>query len=363
MSAADAAVSGADASGPYYPLRVADVIDETHDARSLVLDVPDELRDRFRYRSGQFLSFRVRVGDQRLVRCYSLASAPDLDARHKVTVKRVEGGRASNWMNDHVAPGDTLEVMPPNGVFCLRENEDPSRPPRPIMLFSGGSGITPCISIMKTALESTSRTVKLVYANRDDRSIIFKDELSSLRSAHEDRLEIVHRLDDVHGFCDEALVVQEVGPHTDADFYICGPGPFMDVVEAGLARLGVPADQIFIERFESPDTPIAGEAVEGPVASGDGRTITVLLDGEETEIVAGEGETILAAVRRVGLEPPFACEEAYCGCCMARVVEGTVDMLMNDGGIDQRQIDEGWILTCQGVPAADGGKVRIEYPD
>ena len=88
--------------------------------------------------------------------------------------------------------------------------------------------------------------------------------------------------------------------------------------------------------------------------------MTISLDGKETEIVLGEGETILAAARREGLEPPFACEEAYCGCCMAKVVEGAVDMLMNDGGIDQRQIDEGWVLTCQGVPK---GKVRVEYPD
>jgi 3-ketosteroid 9alpha-monooxygenase subunit B len=338
------------AEGPYHDLAVIEVIDETEDAKSFVLDVPEALREQFAYEAGQFLSFRVEVDGHRLVRCYSLSSAPGLDDRPKFTVKRVDAGRVSNWMNDHVAKGDRLEVMTPNGEFVLRASDTP------IVLFAGGSGITPVISIIKTALRTTSRDVKLVYANRNDRSIIFEEELGALLASNAGRLDVVHRLDDVHGFVDEALVVREVGSRLDADFYICGPGPFMDVVETALQGLGVDADRIFIERFESPDTPVA----TGPVDTTAGNVVTVRLDGQETDVEIGEGETILMAARRVGLEPPFACEEAYCGCCMARVVEGEVEMLHNDGGIDQRQIDQGWVLTCQGVVK---GRARIEYPD
>ncbi|MEZ4280404.1 MAG: ferredoxin--NADP reductase [Myxococcota bacterium] len=338
-------------SGPYHHLRVARVIDETADARSLVLEIPDALRERFAYRAGQFLTFRVEVNGQRLVRCYSLASAPGLDPEHKVTVKRIADGRVSNWMNERVAAGDVLEVMQPAGVFCLRDRATP------IVLFGGGSGITPVISILKTALATTRRPVKLVYANRDEASIIFAAELESLRRAHPDRLEIVHRLDVEHGFVDVDRVVLEVGARKDADFYVCGPGPFMDVVEQGLQSLGVAKDQIFIERFTSPED-IAPPATD--VDTTGGIRVTVKLDGKETVLAMGEGETILAAARRVGLEPPFACEEAYCGCCMAKVVAGQVEMRMNDGGIDQRQIDEGYILTCQGVPKGDA---RVEWPD
>jgi 3-ketosteroid 9alpha-monooxygenase subunit B len=213
------------------------------------------------------------------------------------------------------------------------------------------------ISILKTALATGKRPVKLVYANRDEASIIFAQELEALRRAHSDRFELVHRLDVVHGFVDVARVVLEVGRRTDADFYICGPGPFMDVVEKGLQSLGVAKDQIFIERFTSPsELPAPAAAVD---TSG-GIKVTVKLDGKETLIEMGEGETILAAARRVGLEPPFACEEAYCGCCMAKVVSGRVEMRMNDGGIDQRQIDEGYVLTCQGIPKGDA---RVEWPD
>jgi len=118
--------------GPYYRLGVADVIEETDDAKSIVFDVPEDLKERFAYLSGQFLSLRVEVDGHRLVRCYSLASAPGLDPRHKVTVKRVLDGRASNWLNDHVAKGDQLEVMHPNGIFCLRDRETP------LVLFGGG---------------------------------------------------------------------------------------------------------------------------------------------------------------------------------------------------------------------------------
>jgi len=340
-----------EAAGPYHRLPVARIVDETADARSIVFEIPAALRERFAYRSGQFLTFRVEVDGHRLVRCYSLASAPGLDREHKVTVKRVVDGRVSNWMNDHVAAGDTLEVMHPAGVFCLRDRTTP------IVLFGGGSGITPVISILKTALVTTARKLKLVYANRDEASIIFAAELEALRAAYPDRFELVHRLDVVHGFVDAARVVEEVGKRTDADFYICGPGPFMDVVEKGLESLGIGKDQIFIERFSITQDASVPTAV---VDTAGGTKITVKLDGKETVIAMGEGETVLSAARRVGLEPPFACEEAYCGCCMARVVSGIVEMRMNDGGIDQRQIDEGYILTCQGIPKGDA---RIEWPD
>lgn len=351
MTVQSPGASREDGSGPYHRLRVARVIDETADARSLVLEIPAALRERFAYRAGQFLTFRVEVNGQRLVRCYSLASAPGLDPEHKVTVKRIADGRVSNWMNERVAADDVLEVMPPAGVFCLRDRATP------IVLFGGGSGITPVISILKTALATTRRPVKLVYANRDEASIIFAAELESLRRAHPDRLEIVHRLDVEHGFVDVDRVVLEVGARKDADFYVCGPGPFMDVVEQGLQSLGVAKDQIFIERFTSPED-VAPPATD--VDTTGGIRVTVKLDGKETVLAMGEGETILAAARRVGLEPPFACEEAYCGCCMAKVVAGQVEMRMNDGGIDQRQIDEGYILTCQGVPKGDA---RVEWPD
>ncbi len=342
--------------GPYYPLRVLEVVRETHDACSLVLEIPSELGETFDYSAGQFLTFRVEVGGKRLVRCYSLASSPVTDSAHKVTVKRVDEGRVSNHVNDRFVVGTVLEVMKPAGVFCLQERED--EPERPIVLFSGGSGITPVVSIIKTALATTRRPLRLLYANRDEASIIFREEIDALAAAHPDRLAVVHSLDDRDGFVDLPRARDFAAGSLGADFYICGPGPFMDVAEAALAELSVPADRIFIERFESPDDelPVDAQAAD----SGNGVAVTVTLDGKTTEIDCGPEETILQAARRAGLEPPFACEEAYCGCCMAMVKDGEVEMKMNDGGIDPKQIEQGWVLTCQGVPK---GPARVEYPD
>ena len=349
--------AGAPSQGPYHSLVVKEVIDETHDSRSVVLDVPDAQKETFAYQAGQFLTFRVEVDGHRLVRCYSLSSSPVDGGPHKVTIKRVVEGRASNWFNDHVAAGSILEVMKPAGVFVLQAGRT-----SPIVLFGGGSGITPVISILKTALATTDRNVKLVYANRDERSIIFKAELDAIVAAHGDRVEVVHRLDDRDGFVDEALVRAQVGDATGADFYICGPGPFMDVVEHTLEHMGIAHDQIFIERFESPDAAEEeAEVLTGMPAIGGGPSVTVVLDGATHQVELQEGETILHGARRQGLEPPFACEDGYCGCCMALVKEGDVEMLHNDGGVDKKQIEQGWVLTCQGVPKS--ATVRVEYPE
>jgi len=351
------------ASGPYHEVRIARIVRETADAASFVLDVPEEIADRFAYRAGQFLTFRVRVGEERLVRCYSLASSPDTDDELKVTVKRIEEGRVSNWMNETLAVGDVLEAMRPAGVFCLQERTTP------LVLFAGGSGITPVISILKSALATSARSVRLVYANRDRDAIIFREELDALGARHGDRLEVIHRLDVEDGFVDREAVERYIGDDLDADFYVCGPGPFMDTVEAALEARRVPAEQIFIERFVSltaeehaagmPAAAATGGALREP---GDAAptTVSIRIDGELHEVPYVPGQTLLEAAQAAGLEPPFACEEGYCSCCMAKLAAGRVRMLTNDA-LDEDQVEEGWVLTCQSIPLCD--EIEVDYPD
>ena len=341
-------------SGPYYDLPVARVIEETHDARSIILNVPDELKSTFAYRAGQFLTFGVPLEGHQWVRCYSLASCPDTDSEYKVTVKRVDEGRISNWFNDCVEPGQTLHVMKPAGRFCLQARDIP------LVFFSGGSGITPVISIIKSALATTRRKLHLVYANRDADSIIFRAELSALVEAHPERLEVTHRLDASEGFLDRPAARAVVAADPDADFYVCGPGPFMDVVEDALDAESVPEERIFIERFVSPELD-APEAEVTSVPSGDMNSVQVYLDGETHRVSVKPDETLLAACHRVGIDAPCACTEGYCGACMARVKSGEVEMLLNDGGLDDDQVAEGWVLTCQTKLRSAG--VEIEYPD
>jgi 3-ketosteroid 9alpha-monooxygenase subunit B len=309
-----------DATASCVELRVAKVIDETCDSRSLVLEIPPELVERFRYRPGQFLSFKIPHAGHVLTRSYSLASSPDTDREHRVTIKRVEDGRVSNWMNDRVRVGTRLMVVPPAGSFVLNDAD------RGIFFFGGGSGITPVISIIKSALATSRRSMRLIYANRDERSIIFKAELDELARAHPDRLQIVHWLDDLDGLLDRDGVKRHVGADVESDFYLCGPGPFMAIVEEALRELHVARDLVHVERFVSPPDP----------------------------------EKVLSAVRAAGLDAPYSCEEGYCSCCMAKLTAGEVKMDTNHS-LSEGLLREGWVLTCQSRCVS--GKVRIEYPE
>jgi len=246
-------------------------------------------------------------------------------------------------------------VVPPAGAFVL----DPAAT-RDILLFSGGSGITPCISIIKSALATTRRRMRLVYANRDARSIIFEKELTELVARHPGRLEVVHSLDDERGFLGAADVASHLGRELERDFYLCGPAAFMDTVEHALREHGVARERIHIERFISPPDhdPLPAEPLhEGEVAPA---SITLVLDGKAHEVPYQEGERVLHAARRAGLDPPFSCEEGYCSCCMAKLVSGKVEMAANDC-LTPELLAEGWVLTCQSRCVSKG--VKLEYPD
>src|SRR5215831_20755079 len=241
----------------YHPLTVADVIDETVDTRSFVLEIPPALEARFAYVVGQFCTFRATIGDEQIVRCYSMSSSPETGDPFTVTVKRVPGGKMSNWMNDTLGPGSAIEVVPPAGLFVLRAADTP------IVAFAGGSGITPVLSIIKTALATTAREISLVYANRGPGSVIFADAIERLRAGSGGRLSVHHHLDSEKGFLDAAACADLVGERTQADFFVCGPGPYMKVVQAGLDQRGVDPGRLLIERFELPDEPpAAGEVSE-----------------------------------------------------------------------------------------------------
>ena len=329
----------------YHPVPVKRVVDETHDTRSFVLDVPEELRDLFRYRAGQFCTFRVHVDGTELMRCYSMSSAPEVDDDLTVTIKRVPDGAVSNWLNDHVSEGDVVELTKPAGVFCVQEGE------RPVVAFAGGSGITPVMSIAKSVRATTDRPVRLLYANRDADSVIFEDDLSGLD------IEVRHHLDSDGGYLERDAVAEFVGDDLDADFYLCGPTPFMDLVEGTLLGLGVGPDRVFVERFTAPPPPSIEAA---PTEGGAPEKVTITLHGNTTEIDYQAGDTVLETARRGGLQPPFSCEAGNCATCMAMLHEGEVKMRANTA-LSPDEVEEGWILTCQSVPQTP--TLKVEYED
>jgi len=341
----------------YHPLRVARVVRETEDANSFVLDVPHDLRHVFHYAPGQFCTFRVRIDGDEQLRSYSMSSAPETDDDLTVTVKRVSGGLVSNWLLDNLTEGDVVEATKPAGVFCPQHSE------RPVVAFCGGSGITPVMSITKSVLAATPRRVRLLYANRDPGSVIFDESLDSLAGRHAGRLEVRRHFDTEGGFLTTEGVVAFVDGDADADFYVCGPGPFMDLVEAALLVMGVRKEHIFIERFLVEEQAAAAAAsrpaTETPGAAGGGATeVTVILGGKTTVVAHQPGDSLLDTARRGGLRPPFSCQAGNCATCMAFLKEGTVTMRANNA-LTPEEVEEGWILTCQGVPTSPA--VTVEY--
>ncbi len=330
----------------YHPLAVAAVVDETADTRSFVLEIPPALERTFAYAAGQFCTFRAMIAGEPVVRCYSMSSSPETGDPLTTTVKRVAGGHMSNWMNDTLAPGATIEVMRPTGLFVLRASA------APIVAFAGGSGITPVMSIIKTALATTTRPVLLVYANRSRDSVIFEHDLTRLQSRFGDRLTVHHHVDAELGFLDAARCAALAGDARHADFYICGPGPYMDTVEAGLSMLGVEPGRLFVERFVVPEiTP----AVPNDLAP---ESIVIRLDRRKHTVRYHAGDTVLETARRGGLRPPFSCEAGNCATCMAHLDKGSVAMRVNNALSDD-EIGDGWVLTCQSIPTS--AELVVDY--
>ena len=336
----------------YHQLRIARSVQETPDARSFMFEIPADLADKYKYRAGQFLTFRVPHPDGAFNRCYSLSSAPETDGnRLKVTVKRVAGGKGSNWFNDALAEGGTLHVLPPAGRFVLKDGN------APLLLFGGGSGITPMMSLIKSALRSGARKIRLFYANRDKASIIFDKELVQLLAEHAGRLEVIHHLDAEQGLTRPEEILAALKGFEQGEAYLCGPGPFMTLVERTLMDAGMPRDRVLIERFEASgnDAVPVEPQEEGDVIPAE---ITIHIEGKPHKVPYKKGQTILEAARAAGLNPLSSCEEGFCASCAAKRIKGKVVLAKNDIYTEDDLAND-WILTCQGH--CFGAEVEITY--
>jgi 3-ketosteroid 9alpha-monooxygenase subunit B len=337
----------------FHRLRIARVVQETADTRSFVLTVPPELAAAFAYRAGQYCTFRSVIDGAEVVRCYSMSSSPSTDEPLTVTVKRVAGGAMSNWMIDSLAAGDEIDVTPPSGRFVLHDDDT-----TPLIAFAGGSGITPIKSIIEYALHTTTRSITLVDANRDAEAVIFAEALQRLASQYRERFRVHHHLDSVAGF----LVPQAVHTFVDtptAACYVCGPAPFMQVVETGLRECGIADERIFIERFVDAAIPAGDEVAVGTELSGTATTkVVIKLERSTHTIDYQAGDTLLATARRAGLRAPFSCEAGHCATCMAHLQEGSVRM-RNNQALSDEEVADGWVLTCQSVPQSP--TVIVDY--
>ena len=360
-----------------FELKVVDVVEETADAHSISFEVPAGAEEQFAYKPGQFLTLAV-PSDQTGVaaRCYSLSSSPVGGGPLTITVKRTDGGYASNWVCDHLREGDSIRVLPPSGIFT------PSSLSADLLLFAGGSGITPVISITRTALQQGTGRIVLFYANRDERSVIFAEELTRLAAEHPDRLVVVHWLESVQGLPSQDQLKAFASSFASYDALGCGPGPFITLTSAALMARDFPRERRHLEKFVSlggnpfgdlhdrevaeheiedaerdPDEVTAGDvapdadAPQGPVR------LEVELDGQEYAFDDwAPGTKMLDHLESKGVKAPYSCREGECSACAIRLLEGEVKMLHNDV-LDDEDLAEGIRLGCQSVPVTDTVKV------
>jgi len=343
----------------FHKATVSRIVKETADARTFVL-APHERP--FPYRAGQYCTFRVMVDGEELYRSYSMSSAPETDAELATTVKRVPGGKVSNWMLDNLTEGDEVTITRAAGTFCLDSTS------APLLGFAGGSGVTPILSLTKSVLAATDRQVRLLCADRDRPSVIFDSAMSELVGRYPGRLQVVRHVDAERGLLDPASVAGFVGADVGADCYVCGPEGFMAVVRSALPGPG----RVFVENFDTdersreeqkavvPQSPAqTAEPKEPKEPKEDAGTITIRLGRKKASVPRVPNETLLESARRAGVRPPFSCEAGNCGTCMARLTDGHATMRANDALTDD-EVADGYVLTCQAVPDTESATVHYE---
>jgi 3-ketosteroid 9alpha-monooxygenase subunit B len=337
-------------------LVVREIVRETDDACSIVLEPPAGAD--FTYRPGQFLTLRLPTAAGPVGRCYSLCSSPHVDDELRIAVKRVRDGVASNWINDTLTVGAEIECLVPSGVFTPKSFDDD------LLLFAGGSGITPVLSILKSALTAGSGRVVLVYANQHDGAVMFAAQLRELADLHPDRLHVLHWLESVQGLPSRSLLRAFIAPYSSYTAFLCGPSPFMETVTHALRDCGVPPARIHIERFQSLiedpfSLPRADEPADERVDVGAETThLEVELDGETHEFDWPRQKKLLDFLLEKGLKAPYSCRQGLCSACACILDDGEVLMARNEI-LEQEDLDEGYVLGCQSVPISD--KVKIRY--
>lgn len=339
---------GVPAAPSYRRLTVKTIHDETAEAHSFGLAPEAGDAALYRYRPGQFLTFRIPHQDGLITRSYSLSSAPCADPEMTVCVKRVADGRGSNWFNDRLRVGARIEATQPAGRFVMRDGD------APMLLAAGGSGITPCISLIKQALIETARKVKLVYVNQNAASIIYRETLLRLEARFSDRFACQHWLDDAGGLIKAQDITTAADGWEVADTYICGPGPFMDMAEETLSDLFGPTATILTERFVSPDDASADHANPEEPTSSERASIEsfrLTLDGNEHVVPIVGYQTLLQAALAAGIDAPNSCVEGHCGTCTALLREGSVTMASTKA-LSKRNIQRGCVLACQSRPSS-----------
>ena len=355
----------------FHKLKVAEVRRETPDAVSIAFAVPPELADEYRFSPGQHLTLRREWGGQDIRRSYSICAGLD-DSELRVAVKRVDGGVFSTLCNEIIRPGDMIEVMTPQGRFGVMPEPGVARN---YLAIAAGSGITPILSLLRSVLmrEPNSRFM-LIYGNRTAKDIIFKEVLEDLKDRFLGRL-IVHHvlsreqqdLELFNGRIDADKIetlLKSFAPASKIDHaFLCGPGAMIEDARATLTRLGTPSGHVHIEYFSTEGVPVAPRPIATSAVAVDSKPVAhaqVTLHGSAYSIPMLEGETVIDAGERMGLEMPYSCRGGMCCTCRAKLVSGEVEMALNYS-LEPWEMEAGYVLTCQARPKSK--EIVVDYDE
>ncbi|MFC5429028.1 1,2-phenylacetyl-CoA epoxidase subunit PaaE [Paraburkholderia denitrificans] len=360
------------ATPQFHSLRIREVRPETADAVSVAFDVPPALREAYRFTQGQFVTLKTHIDGEETRRSYSICVGVtdyDRDGELRIGIKRVRGGRFSNFAFEQLAPGHEIEVMTPDGRFFTHLNAEHGKH---YVAFSGGSGITPVLAIIKTTLELEPRSAfTLVYGNRSVDQIMFAEELEDLKNRFMSRFVLYHVLSDdrqevelFNGVLDQAkcaaFLDTLVPPGEIDEAFICGPAPMMDAAEAALKAAGVAAQNVHVERFGAP-LPQAGAPPVEIAADTPAAELEIVLDGKTRRLrLPYEGASLLDVGLHAGLALPYACKGGVCCTCRAKVLEGEVKMDRNYT-LEEQELKDGFVLTCQCHPVSD--RIVVSYDE
>lgn len=348
----------------FYSLKIQDIKKETEDCVSIAFDIPNDLKSKFQFKSGQYITVKSIINGNVVCRPYSLCSSPN-DADYRVAVKEIDNGIFSAYANNSLRIGDTLDVMPPFGHFVVDIDASHNKK---YVGFAGGSGITPIMSIIKSVMEKEpNSSFVLVYGNRNKKSIIFYHKFKELETKYHHRLEVYHILEsgnnnpDFSGYLTEKKIkiyATTIFNKEEVDeYFLCGPSPMLDIVTKALEELNIPKKKIKLELFTPAITENNADAndTEGEFISSE---ITLIIDGDEFTFQLDTNETILNAAQNEDIDVPFSCKGGVCSTCKAKVEEGKVRMDKNYS-LEPEELENNYVLTCQAHPMTD--KVVLDF--
>ncbi|MFZ1705631.1 MAG: 1,2-phenylacetyl-CoA epoxidase subunit PaaE [Saprospiraceae bacterium] len=337
----------------FYPLKVKDIRKETTDCVSVSFEVPETLANIFTFIQGQYLTFKINLEGEDIRRSYSICTAPE-DQDLRVAIKQVEEGKFSTFANQQLKVNDIVEVMPPMGNFYTTIN---AANEKNYVFFAAGSGITPIISIIKTVLKNEPKSsCTLLYGNQKVSTIIFKEDIESLKNMYLGRLQLFHILSREHNESELfngrlekekiALILEKIPPLLEAhEFFACGPEEMIMAMKDILSEKGISEDHIHFELFNAPKQKVKKEVIQQAVES----HATIKLDGLTLYIPVEKGQNILEAAQLFGTDVPYACKGGVCCTCRAKLIEGEVNMMVNYA-LTKTELENGFILTCQAIP-------------